>query len=237
MFSSLSRYRRSRQRGLDKGLTLIELLILLLVLAALAAIVILKVSGNSSDATAKACAQDAATLYASLNNWYLAPTGGNGSFPTPSGTAVAYVAGVSNVPNTSSAYAYTPYVTNVSKAITGATSSGSTITYTGTGFTFTNGQLISVSGFSSSAYDIAGNIANASATSFQITASAVVSPTTAVGTGTALANDLYNLIPTYINKIPPEVTAFLLTTDPNGNPLSTPTVAVTGAQVGCTAGL
>ncbi|MEI6648519.1 MAG: hypothetical protein WCO08_02635 [Actinomycetes bacterium] len=314
MFNSESKRKKFSFRFADLGITLIELLIVLLVVGTIASIAVIQLSGNGADATKKTCAQDAATLYAALNNWFLAPSGGNGSFPTPSGVSVPYVAGSSTIPNssstpisvsgasasgttitytgsgfsfaigqrilvtgfTSSAYntfgtvnsasagsfqilavspvspvtavgtgsaktiydfAFAPYIANLSTSLTGATASGTTITYTGTGFTFTNGQLISVTGFSSSAYDIAGNIANASATSFQITASAVVSPTTAVGTGTALANDLYNLIPTYINKIPPEVTAFLLTTDPNGNPLSTPTVAVTGAQVGCTAGL
>ena len=237
MVSLLRNHRRRRDTARDHGLTLIELLILLLVIASLAAIVVFKTSGNSADATKKACAQDAATMYAALNNWYLAPTGGNGSFPTPSGTAVPYVAGVSFVPNSTNAYAYTPYITNLTKTLTGATATGATITYTGTGLTFTNNQLVVITGFTTAAYDIAGNITNATATSFQITASAAVSPTTAVGTGTALANDLYNLIPGYLNKIPTEVTAYLLTTDPNGNPLSTPTIAVTGAQTGCTAGL
>ena len=298
----------------DLGLTLIELLIVLLVIGSLASIAVFELSGNGADATKKTCAQDAATLYASLNNWFLAPGGGNGSFPSASGVSVPYVAGSSLIPNsssttipvsgatasgttitytgsgfsfslgqrvlisgfTSSAYnafgtitaatgnsfqivaaaavsptvalgtgsamtifdfAYTPYITTLTKALTGATASGATITYVGTGLTFTNNQLVVVTGFTSAAYDISGTVSNATATSFQLTASAAVSPTTAQGTGSALANDLYNLIPSYLNKIPTEVTAYLLTTDPNGNPLSTPTIAVTGAQTGCTAGL
>ena len=298
----------------DLGLTLIELLVVLLVIGTLASIAVFELSGNGADATKKTCAQDAATLYAALNNWYLAPSGGNGSFPTPTGVTVSYVAGNSIIPNsstdpiaisgatangntitytgsnlsfsvgqrisisgfTSSAYntygtvvsatnssfqivppsavspttalgtgsakviydfAYTPYITNLKNTVSGATASGARITYTGTGFTFSNNQLVVVTGFTSAAFNIAGIVSNATTTSFQLTASAAVNPTTAAGTGSAVANDLYNLIPTYLNKIPTEVTAYLLTTDPNGNPLSVPTIAVTGAQPGCTAGL
>ena len=298
----------------DSGLTLIELLIALLVIAAIAGIAIFRLSGNSTDATKKGCAQDAATLYSALNNWYLAPSGGNGSFPTATGVSVPYSAGVSVVPNSSgtvspisaatangnlvtyigtslnfsigqtvsvtgftsnsynitgrvlnptstsfqiiasssvlpvtatgtgnaqslSVYAFTPFITNLNIALTGASASGSTITFQGSGFSLVSGQIISISGFTSSAYNVSGTVSAPTATSFQVITTGVVSPTTASGSGSGLVNDLYYLVPSYINKIPTEVTAYLLTTDPNGNPLSVPTIAVTGAQPGCTAGL
>ena len=49
---------------------------------------LLPLGGTSKDATAKACAQDAATVLSALDNFQVASTGGNGSFPDASGTAV-----------------------------------------------------------------------------------------------------------------------------------------------------
>ena len=74
----LDRLQAKRLSG-DSGFTLIELLVVILILGILAAIVVVALSGSSTDARTKACSQDTGNVYNALNNYVLH----NGDLPAP----------------------------------------------------------------------------------------------------------------------------------------------------------
>lgn len=76
---------------------------------------------------------------------------------------------------------------NLTGTFTGATANATAITYTGTGLNFAADQWLSVTGFTSTAYNIiSGKISSANATTVVVPKTGIT-PSTAVGTGTGTA--------------------------------------------------
>ena len=77
MLSTLTKLvqkRKDLRNSGDSGFTLIELLVVILIIGILSAVVVVALSGTSQDAKAKACAQDASTLYSAISNYQTAGT-------------------------------------------------------------------------------------------------------------------------------------------------------------------
>lgn len=68
--TDLHNHARHRRRSAEAGFTLIELLVVISILSVLAAIVIINVTGVHTTANNAACATDAQTVQAALNQYY-----------------------------------------------------------------------------------------------------------------------------------------------------------------------